>query len=126
MKYALLFALLLTPFMAIPAFADDPSAKFFDGPWNTTKPIKLDGTMRAATVNRGEKWKARFGGVWQGQPFEYVVEFTGTPDNLTGSARIDGADYTWKGKIEDDVFSGTFTGTRYTGSFRLKRYTPKE
>lgn len=105
--------------------ADDPSAKFFDGTWNTTKPIKLNGAMRASTTNRGERWKARFGGIWQGQPFEYVVPFKGKASTLTGKARIDGADYTWKGKIENDVFSGTFTGTRYTGSFRLKRYTPK-
>ncbi len=123
MKQAILALAIL--FFSSSAFADDPSAKFFDGTWNTTRNIKLNGTMRASTVNRGENWKARFGGVWQGQPFEYVVDFKGTPDNLSGTARIDGADYTWKGKITDEEFSGSFTGTRYTGSFRLKRYSPQ-
>ena len=95
----------------------------YEGTWNTTN-RKLDGPMTCVVTELGdEKWKGRFYGVWQGVAFDYTVAFAGPPSDLSGTAVIDGADYTWKGRIQKDssgTFQGTFGGSRYVGYFRLK------
>ncbi|MBC7856725.1 MAG: hypothetical protein IAF94_25120 [Pirellulaceae bacterium] len=95
----------------------------YEGTWNTTN-RKLDGPMTCVVTSLGEdKWQGRFYGVWFGQAFDYTVTFSGSPTELAGKAVIDGADYTWKGKIQKDstgIFTGTFGGSRYEGYFSLK------
>jgi hypothetical protein len=95
----------------------------YEGTWNTTN-RKLDGTMTCVVTEReNEQWQGRFYGVWQGVAFDYTVAFAGPPDALHGSAQVDGADYTWKGRItkgEAGSFVGNFGGNRYSGSFDLK------
>lgn len=91
------------------------------GTWVTTN-RRLDGTMQADVTNLGnDNWSGRFFGVWQGVDFDYTVKWSGPPENLTGTAVIDHADYQWNGDIADDHFKGKFTGSRYTGHFDLKR-----
>jgi hypothetical protein len=106
------------------SFDSDTNAadRVYQGTWNTTN-RKLDGTMTCVVSEMGvQKWKGRFYGVWQGVPFDYTVNFAGTPDQLRGVATIDGAHYDWQGALTDDSrFTGRFGGTRYTGYFDLTR-----
>src|SRR6185436_2814267 len=95
----------------------------YEGTWNTTN-RKLDGTMTCVVTQSGnERWQGRFYGVWQGVAFDYTVAFAGSPDELRGTAQVDGADYTCKGRItkgESGNFVGNFGGNRYSGYFDLK------
>lgn len=95
----------------------------YEGDWHTTN-RKLDGTMTCIVTEKSdEKWRGRFFGVWQGVAFDYTVDFAGPAEKLTGTAMIDGADYSWTGKIkkgETPSFSGSFGGSRYAGYFDLK------
>jgi len=95
----------------------------YEGPWHTIN-RKLDGTMTCIVTRLdGEHWQGRFYGTWQGVNFDHTVPFTGSPDDLHGTANIDGADYQWTGKIASGSpgsFKGTFGGTRYNGYFDLK------
>lgn len=104
--------------------AQDAKNLVYEGTWVTTN-RKLDGTMIAEVTDLGgNKWKGRFYGVWQGVKFDYKVEFSGPPDKLVGKARVDGADYDWKGEMGREspgFFKGTFDGNRYLGSFNLKQ-----
>ena len=95
----------------------------YEGTWVTTN-RKLDGTMTAEVTDLGgNKWKGKFYGVWQGVRFSYDIEFSGPPNKLEGTARIDGANYRWTGEIGRDSpswFKGKFDGDRYLGHFELK------
>jgi hypothetical protein len=109
---------LLVLVVGVPASAADET---YEGTWVTTN-RRLDGTMTCVVTDRGDdKWSGHFSGVWQGRAFSYRVEFSGPPDKLRGTATIDCADYEWTGQIDKDSFRGTFGGTRYVGSFNLKR-----
>jgi hypothetical protein len=95
----------------------------FDGTWRTTN-RPLDGPMTCVVTQLGvQKWQGRFYGVWQGAPFDYTVPFSGPTSQLRGTASIDGANYTWIGRIQEGTpasFQGRFGGDRYEGSFDLK------
>lgn len=121
MKTLIKICTLLSSF-ACTAGADE--GDIYEGTWNTTN-RKLDGTMTCVVAELGkEKWQGRFYGVWQGVAFDYTVAFAGSPDELRGTAQIDGADYTWKGRItkgETGSFVGNFGGNRYGGYFDLKK-----
>lgn len=111
--------LILVP--AATSWAADAGDVSYQGAWHTTN-RKLDGVMTCVVTDLGgEKWRGRFYGVWQGVAFDYLVDFTGPPSALRGSATIDGADYSWTGELSADAFQGKFGGTRYTGDFDLKR-----
>jgi hypothetical protein len=93
----------------------------FTGPWKTTN-RKLDGVMNCITTPlANQKWEARFSGTWQGVDFDHNVTFQGPPDDLRGTAIIDGASYQWRGRIDAQSFRANFTGDRYERSFDLKR-----
>jgi hypothetical protein len=98
--------------------------RVYEGTWITTN-RPLDGTMTCVVTELGEnKWRGHFYGVWQGQSFSYVVDFSGPPDKLRGTATVDGAFYEWTGQMSTDApgwFKGSFGGTRYAGSFNLKQ-----
>jgi hypothetical protein len=98
----------------------------YEGQWRTTN-RKLDGTMTCYVTDLGgQQWQGRFVGVWQGVPFDYTVKFTGPPDQLQGTATIDGASYTWTGEMSADSagsFKAKFGGDRYAGYFDLKERT---
>jgi hypothetical protein len=106
--------------------------RVFEGPWKTIN-RKLDGIMTAVVKDLGnDKFQGRFYGVWQGVPFDYTVKFDGPPENLTGTAVIDHADYQWSGSIDERpsaqgpaTFQGKFGGSRYTGYFDLKEKLAK-
>ena len=109
---------LLVVVAGVPASAAEGS---YEGTWVTTN-RKLDGTITCVVTDLGNhRWSGHFYGVWQRREFSYKVEFSGPPDRLRGTATIDGADYEWAGEIHQDSFKGTFGGTRYVGSFSLKR-----
>lgn len=94
----------------------------FQGSWKTTANRKLDGTMTCDVIRTAkDKWTGKFYGVWQGVEFSYDVKFSGPPNELKGKATIDGASYDWTGSIDKEKFKGTYTGSRYTGSFDLTR-----
>lgn len=111
-------------FLSMPAgqtVAADAGESRYLGTWHTTN-RKLDGTMTCIVTERGgEKWRGRFFGVWQGVPFDYLVDFTGPPSALRGSAQIDGADYTWTARLSAESFQGSFGGNRYAGHFDLRK-----
>jgi len=96
----------------------------YQGTWVTTN-RKLDGPLTCVVTDLGNhRWRGHFYGVWEGVEFSYKVDFNGPPDKLHGMAVIDGADYEWTGKISKESpgwFKGTFGGSRYVGSFTLKR-----
>src|ERR1700722_8936197 len=74
----------------------------FEGTWLTTN-RKLDGTMTCVVTELGDnQWRGHFSGVWDGVPFSYKVEFSGTPDKLRGQAMIDGAFYEWTGEMDKE------------------------
>jgi hypothetical protein len=115
-----LFPLLLC-ICASSVVAAESDTQVYEGSWRTTN-RKLDGTMTCAVTELGsEKWRGRFYGVWQGVAFDYTVEFVGRPSDLAGTAKIDGADYNWKGKLTLDSFNGRFGGNRYAGYFDLMK-----
>ncbi len=93
----------------------------YAGPWKTTN-RKLDGKMTCViTPVWNQRWQGRFYGTWQGVDFDYSVNFQGPPDDLRGTATIDGALYDWRGRINGQRFRANFTGSRYEGSFDLQR-----
>lgn len=96
--------------------------KNFRGEWVTVKNRRLDGIMDCTVTRVGQdKYTGRFWGTWHGVDYDYTVNFNGPLSNLVGEpCTIDGASYTWKGRIVDEVFKAEFTGSRYTGSFDLK------
>ena len=113
MKYALIALLLL---MCMPVAADEFT---YEGPWYTgvtedgrrTGRRRLEGIMTCVVKSTGkDKWDGRFFGVWHGVKFSYDVKFTGKPNNLKGKATIDGASYTWEGKMAQES-PGWFNGT---------------
>jgi hypothetical protein len=113
MVHALIVALVLV--------ADAPRRDtVYVGQWQTTN-RPLNGTMTCVVSDLGGgAWRGRFSGVWQGAAFDYTVEFTGSPDELRGTAMIDGASYRWAGSLEPEGrFRGSFSGSRYEGHFNL-------
>jgi hypothetical protein len=93
----------------------------YQGTWNTTN-RKLDGDMSCVvTLTARHELQGRFQGTWQGAPFDYMVHFTGTANDLRGTATIDGASYECRASINRERFRANFSGDRYTGSFDLKR-----
>jgi hypothetical protein len=93
----------------------------YEGPWHTDN-RPLNGDMIAViNYNGKETWTGRFYGVWNQAPFDYTVDFTGPATKLKGSALIDGASYNWTGTIDKDTLKVDFTGSRYYGSFDMKR-----
>jgi hypothetical protein len=116
---------LFLPLVVVAACAAQAEARgyLFEGTWRTTN-RPLDGTMTCVVTDLGnQKWLGRFYGVWQGVPFDYNVPFSGPPSNLRGTALIDGANYTWIGRIREAApgsFQGSFGGDRYEGSFNLQ------
>src|SRR5262245_17363815 len=92
----------------------------YQGAWNTTS--KLDGVMTCvATQAAGQELKGRFSGTWQGAPFDYTVGFKGPPNDLRGTAMIDGVAYACRASISKKQFKANFAGGRYSGSFDLRR-----
>lgn len=120
MRYKGFIAAILLVVFCTAANAQDNVYKFH-GPWKTTN-RRLDG-VQTAEVTRlaAEEWKMRVYGTWQGVDYDYTVKFSGPPDKLRGTAQIDGADYEWTGFINQARFKGSFTGSRYTGSFEMLR-----
>ncbi len=95
----------------------------YRGEWKTRN-RKLDGQMTCVVTPKAkEQWKGRFYGVWQGVDFDYTVDFAGPPNDLRGTATIDGAAYTWRARMDKDRFRANFGGDRYSGSFDLKKST---
>ena len=117
---AAFFAFAVLGFSLSSAWAGE---RVYEGQWHTTN-RKLDGTMTCVVTDLGsENWQGRFVGNWQGVPFDYTVKFSGPPNDLHGTATIDGADYSWTGQMSGDSqgsFKATFTGNRYLGNFDLK------
>jgi hypothetical protein len=95
----------------------------YEGRWvATNRPI--DGAMTAVVTKLGSnRWHGHFYGVYNGVPYSYEVDFTGTPDRLRGTAVVDDANYVWSGEITQQSFEGSFGGDRYRGTFNLKRKT---
>lgn len=94
----------------------------YTGPWVTVKNRKLDGIQTADVKYLGnQQWAGTFHGTWHGVSYSYDVQWTGPPENLNGTASIDGANYTWTGIITPQLFTGQFQSGRYTGNFNQKR-----
>lgn len=97
----------------------------YHGKWNTTN-RRLDGEMSCVVTKAGtDKLKAHFWGTWQGVYFEYDAYFVGKLTELKGQAVIDGASYNYAACIDKNTFKCNFVGSRYNGSFELKRTAEK-
>src|SRR5439155_171758 len=109
--------------LVAPATASGQDA-VYEGTWVTTN-RKLNGTLTCVITDLGRnQWRGHFTGTWEGTSFSYTVDFSGPPDQLRGVAVIDGADYQWTGALGKESpgwFRGSFGGSRYVGSFDLKR-----
>ena len=88
------------------------------GPWKTSQ---LNGTMQCDITAKGTTLQGRFFGNWRGIDFDYNEDLLGTPDNLSGTANIDGENYKWRGSIKDGVFKANFTSGGNTGFFELRK-----
>ena len=125
LKNPITWILCLMALISLPhAVAAEPKEMIFQGTWLTIN-RQLDGEMTSVVTDLGgNKWRGHFYGTWQGVDFSYRVNFTGPPEKLVGTAVIDGADYQWSGELSRDAngfFKGEFDGSRYRGSFKLKR-----
>ncbi len=127
MKKILMIMALLGAWIAADALAQGQDPMYtYKGKWVTTN-RRLNGIQTCnVTWLGGEKWKGRFHGTWMGIKYDYTVDFKGKPDNVTGTATIDGASYNWKGTISPEKFKATFTGSRYTGYFDMDRVDTKK
>jgi hypothetical protein len=118
MKTFLLFLALVS------ATAVNAEERVYSGTWKTTN-RSLDGAMTCIIrPQANDKWQGRFFGTWQGVNFDYKVDFQGPPDDLRGTATIDGVMYRWRGRIDSQRFRANFGGDRYRGSFDLRRTLP--
>src|SRR4051812_320031 len=76
----------------------------YQGTWTTTN-RKLDGEMTCVVSPVAKhEWRGRFYGVWQGVAFDHTVNFSGPPNDLRGTATIDGAAYEWRAWMNRDRF----------------------
>lgn len=114
--------LVLAGSLSLAAFGESPfPQKFtFTGPWHTTSGLAADMTCVVTWIDHG-KWQGHFYGIWEGAPYEYTVNFTGTPQKLVGTARINGAKYQWEGNMDMGAFTAQYGGNRYSGGFTLYR-----
>ena len=117
----LIVALIL---LAQPANARD---YVYHGTWVTREGRALNGNMTCIlTPAAKHRYNGRFYGVWQGVAFDYTVPISGPIQQLKGQALIDGASYDWAGWVTKDQLKANFTGSRYGGSFDLRRYKGAE
>lgn len=117
-----MFVRLLMCLATLASSADGLSAEqTYFGNWKTTN-RKLEGEMTCSVVRVDQQtWQGRFYGEWQRVPFDYTVQFSGSPSDLRGAATIDGAAYEWRAVLTRDQFIANFSGDRYIGSFDLTR-----
>lgn len=109
--------------MLVP-FADAAEERVFEGPWNNRR-TGSSGTMicTASEVAPG-KWKAAFRGTFQGNPFEYQVDFQSIAsragNELAGATTIDGQQYQWKGTLVASQLRGQYQASNgWNGEFTL-------
>src|SRR5438874_9603540 len=109
-------ALLVSLVVLASASAAIAKEMVYEGSWVTTN-RPLDGTMTCVVRDLGNnRWRGHFYGVWYGHEFSYEVDFSGPPENLQGTATIDGAEYEWTGEMggaSPRWFKGRFDGNRY-------------
>ncbi len=127
MRAKILLGLLFGLIGFIPSSTDSNAAEYvYRGTWKTVN-RQLDGEMTCVvTPTAKHAWQGRFHGIWQGVEFDYTVDFMGPPNDLKGSAMIDGASYEWRAWITRDAMKANFAGSRYEGSFDLKRVTDRD
>lgn len=105
--------------------AAEGDRRAYSGGWVDTG-LPTDGPMSAGVEDLGgDRWRARFTGIWEGAKFDYVVEFAGKPDALQGEAKVNAAKYVWAGKLNEDEFVGSYRSNRgHDGTWRMKRVRP--
>lgn len=101
------------------------------GVWNTDKGKILDGTMTCrAKYNKETKlWKGVFSGKWRFKGSESLYDYgpydaewswkKSEGNNIAGTTDVDGARYTWKGKMSGKKFIAEFQSNFYHGYFDL-------
>lgn len=118
---ALTFALLVA---CSPALAEEKT-RTWTGTWRNLK-FRTTGRLKCTAVTKdGKTWDGTFEGAFQGRKFKYKAKFQAKPGrgrtNLSGTAAIDGAKYTWTGYIRGTTLSGKFRASNgYYGNFGLK------
>jgi hypothetical protein len=86
--------------------------RVLEGPWNNRRTGSSGSiTCTASEVAPGQ-WKAVFRGSFQGQPFEYSVDFLAKTNRvgseLEGSATINGQQYQWRGTRKASQLRGQY------------------
>ncbi len=103
---------------------DAADERVFEGPWNNRRTGSSGNmTCTALEVEPGQ-WKAVFRGAFQGQPFEYAVDFRASgsrsASELAGATTIDGKQYQWKGTLKASQLRGQYQATNgWNGEFVL-------
>lgn len=102
----------------------DAAERIFEGPWNNRR-TGASGRMTCnATEQSPGKWNAVFRGVFQGQPFEYTVEFQAKAsragNELAGMTTIDSHRYQWTGALQANQLRGQYQASNgWNGEFIL-------
>ncbi len=120
----LIFSSLLLKLGSLSIQTEAAEERVFEGPWNNRR-TGASGTMtcNASEVSPGQ-WKAIFRGVFQGQPFEYSVDFQAKPvrggSELAGTTTIDGQNYQWAGALQASQLRGQYQASNgWNGEFVL-------
>ena len=119
----LLLASLLISHAGLNAYTD-AAERIFEGPWNNRR-TGASGRMTCnATEQAPGKWNAVFRGVFQGQPFEYTVEFQAKASRagteLAGTTTIDSHRYQWTGALQANQLRGQYQASNgWNGEFIL-------
>ncbi len=103
----------------------------YTGMWNNSR-AKTNGNLSVMIMPTGEsKWKAKFKGEFQGDPFDYEMDFTTKPEikkdketgnlKIQGRANVESQMYMLSGWMNDNTFYGRFSSSGPNGDFRLSR-----
>jgi len=98
--------------------------RVFEGPWNNRRTGSSGNMTCTASEVAAGQWKAVFRGAFQGQPFEYPVDFQAKASRLgselAGATTIDGKQYQWKGTLQASQLRGQYQATNgWNGEFVL-------
>lgn len=96
----------------------------FEGNWNNRKYNSSGKMTCVANETSPGQWTGVFSGVFQGERFQFTAQFQGRASaggtELSGDARIRGAQYQWSGALVGNQLRGRYRASNgYNGEFAL-------
>ena len=119
--FAITTVLVIGLLLPLVAPGQEPGMYYYKGVWVD----QLSNGPMSADIEKldGDKWKAKFNGTWQGQPFTYEIEFTGPAGDLRGQQKINGVTYQWSSSLTPKEFIGRYRSNRSgDGSWKMARH----